>query len=48
MYKLKPKLKIDDNLGVFSTHGITGIVGGLLTGIFAGPNVTQYIYPVPA
>ncbi|MGC9105124.1 MAG: ammonium transporter [Thermoprotei archaeon] len=45
LYKLEPKLKVDDTLGVFSTHGITGIVGGLLTGIFADPNVTQYVYP---
>ncbi|BCU71045.1 ammonium transporter [Stygiolobus caldivivus] len=43
LYKFEPKLKVDDTLGVFSTHGIAGIVGGLLTGVFADPNVTQYI-----
>lgn len=45
LYKLEPKLKADDTLGVFSTHGIAGIVGGLLTGIFADPAVTQYVAP---
>jgi len=45
LYKLEPKLKIDDTLGVFSTHGIAGILGGLLTGIFADPAVTAYIDP---
>ena len=45
LYKFEPKLKVDDTLGVFSTHGIAGIVGGLLTGVFADPNVTKYIDP---
>ena len=45
LYKLEPRLRVDDTLGVFSTHGIAGIVGGLLTGVFADPNVTQYIAP---
>ncbi|MCY0859283.1 MAG: ammonium transporter [Sulfolobaceae archaeon] len=45
LYKLEPKLKVDDTLGVFSTHGIAGIVGGLLTGVFADPAVTVYIDP---
>ncbi|MCQ4344642.1 MAG: ammonium transporter, partial [Sulfolobaceae archaeon] len=45
LYKLEPKLRVDDTLGVFSTHGIAGIVGGLLTGVFADPSVTQYVAP---
>ena len=45
LYWLEPKLKVDDTLGVFSTHGIAGIVGGLLTGVFADPAVTQFITP---
>ncbi|AEB95444.1 ammonium transporter [Metallosphaera cuprina] len=45
LYKLEPKLNIDDSLGVFSTHGIAGIVGGILTGVFADPNVTKYVDP---
>jgi len=43
---LSPRLKVDDTLGVFPAHGIAGIVGGLLTGIFADPSVTKYIDPV--
>ncbi|AWR97848.1 ammonium transporter [Acidianus sulfidivorans JP7] len=45
LYMIEPKLKVDDTLGVFSTHGIAGIVGGLLTGVFADPNVTKYVDP---
>lgn len=45
LYKLEPKLGVDDSLGVFSTHGIAGIIGGLLTGVLADPNVTQYVSP---
>ncbi|BBL46891.1 MULTISPECIES: ammonium transporter [Metallosphaera] len=45
LYKLEPRLKVDDSLGVFSTHGIAGIVGGILTGVFADPNVTKYVDP---
>jgi Amt family ammonium transporter len=45
LYWFEPKLKVDDTLGVFSTHGIAGIVGGLLTGVFANPAVTQYVFP---
>jgi ammonium transporter len=43
--KLEPKLHVDDTLGVFSSHGIAGIVGGLLTGLFADPNVAQFVDP---
>jgi Amt family ammonium transporter len=32
---LKRKLKIDDSLDVFPVHGIGGITGSLLTGVFA-------------
>jgi Amt family ammonium transporter len=45
LYRLEPKLRVDDALGVFSTHGIAGIVGGLLTGVLANPAVTQYVTP---
>jgi Amt family ammonium transporter len=45
LYKIEPKFKIDDTLGVFSSHAIAGIVGGLLTGVLADPVVTQYIDP---
>ncbi|MDH1263963.1 MULTISPECIES: ammonium transporter [unclassified Pseudomonas] len=34
---LKRKLGYDDSLDVFGVHGVGGIVGALLTGIFAAP-----------
>jgi len=34
---------VDDTLGVIYTHGIAGLTGGLLTGIFADPHVIEYI-----
>jgi Amt family ammonium transporter len=41
--KLSFMQKVDDTLGVFSTHGVAGLVGGLLTGILANPAMLQYI-----
>ena len=35
--------KVDDTLGVFSTHGVAGLMGGLLTGVLANPAMLQYI-----
>jgi ammonium transporter, Amt family len=35
---LKKKLGYDDALDVFGVHGIGGIVGALLTGVFVNPN----------
>jgi Amt family ammonium transporter len=35
---LKAKLGYDDALDVFGVHGIGGILGALLTGIFVNPN----------
>jgi len=35
--------KVDDTLAVFSTHGVAGLMGGLLTGIFANPAMIEYI-----
>ncbi len=32
---LKPKLGFDDSLDVFAVHGLGGIVGAILTGVFA-------------
>nr|WP_080904613.1 ammonium transporter [Parabacteroides sp. Marseille-P3160] len=32
---IKPKLKYDDSLDAFGVHGIGGIVGSILTGVFA-------------
>ena len=41
--KTKLMLRVDDTLGVFSTHGVAAVVGGLLTGILASPNMLEYI-----
>lgn len=37
--KLKPALGLDDALDVFYLHGVGGIVGGLLTTVFALPSL---------
>jgi len=44
-YKLLPRMKVDDALGVFPAHGVAGLTGGILTGVLADPAVTQYVYP---
>ena len=36
---LKRKLKIDDSLDVFPVHGVGGITGSLLTGVFAASSL---------
>jgi Amt family ammonium transporter len=35
--------KVDDALGVFHTHGVAGLAGGLLVGVFADPHVVEYL-----
>ncbi len=35
--------KVDDTLGVFHTHGVAAVVGGLMTGILADPKLIEYI-----
>lgn len=37
---LKPKLGYDDALDAFGCHGIGGMVGGVLTGIFCVPDLS--------
>ena len=44
--KIKPKLGFDDSLDVFGIHGVGGIVGALLTGVFnaqvfGGPGLAE-------
>ena len=34
---IKPKLGYDDSLDAFGVHGIGGIIGAILTGVFASP-----------
>ncbi|MCX7913239.1 MAG: ammonium transporter [Thermodesulfovibrionales bacterium] len=38
---IKPKLGYDDALDVFGIHGIAGILGAFLTGVFADPSVNE-------
>ncbi len=40
--KLKHIFKFDDALDVFSTHGVGGFVGALLTGLFADSRVVEF------
>jgi Amt family ammonium transporter len=35
--------KVDDTLGVLSTHGVAGLLGGLLVGVLANPAMLEYI-----
>jgi ammonium transporter, Amt family len=35
--------KVDDTLSVFSTHGVAGLTGGLMTGVLANPDMLMYI-----
>ncbi len=39
--KLKPAFGYDDALDVFGIHGVAGIVGAILTGVFADPAVNE-------
>jgi Amt family ammonium transporter len=43
LQKTRLMMKVDDTLGVFSTHGIAGLCGGLLVGIVANPDMLEYI-----
>ncbi|MBV9777636.1 MAG: ammonium transporter [Acetobacteraceae bacterium] len=36
-------MRVDDTLSVFSTHGMAGLMGGLLTGLLANPDMLEYI-----
>ncbi|EPS57538.1 hypothetical protein M569_17279, partial [Genlisea aurea] len=38
--------KVDDTLGVIHTHGVTGVLGGVLTGLFAEPFLCNLFLPV--
>lgn len=40
--KLSFMAKVDDAMGVVYTHGIAGLAGGLLVGIFADPSMIVY------
>jgi len=40
--RMRPFRNVDDTLGVIYTHGFAGFAGGILTGIFANPNMVIY------
>jgi len=40
--RIRPFSKVDDALGVFYTHGIAGLLGGLLVGFLADPGMVEY------
>ncbi len=42
MSRLWPFRAVDDTLGVVYTHGVAGLAGGLLVGIFADPGMAVY------
>lgn len=35
--------KVDDALGVIHTHGVAGLMGGIMTGLFADPKMIVYL-----
>ncbi|WP_028456355.1 ammonium transporter [Chitinilyticum litopenaei] len=39
VHSLKRMLNVDDSLDVFGVHGVCGIIGALLTGVFAAPSL---------
>ncbi|HUA52491.1 MAG TPA: ammonium transporter [Candidatus Sulfotelmatobacter sp.] len=43
LQKTRLFMKVDDTLSVFSTHGCAGLMGGLLTGVLANPDMLMYI-----
>ena len=40
--KVRPFSKVDDALGVVYTHGMAGLLGGVMTGFFADPHMVEY------
>ncbi len=43
LQKTKLMSKVDDTLSVFSTHGVAGLMGGLLVGVLANPDMLMYL-----
>lgn len=39
VHNLKRMLNVDDSLDVFAVHGVGGIIGAILTGVFASPDL---------
>lgn len=38
--------KVDDTLGILHTHAVSGVLGGVLTGVFAHPSLCDLFLPV--
>ena len=43
--RVRPFRNVDDTLGVIYTHGIAGLAGGLLVGVFADPHDAGLLRP---
>ncbi|MCB0475542.1 MAG: ammonium transporter, partial [Flavobacteriaceae bacterium] len=43
MVDLRSKTNIDDTLDVFPCHGVGGLVGMVLTGVFASPEINSAV-----
>ena len=43
LQKTKLIARVDDTLGVLSTHGMAGLMGGLLVGLLGCPDMLEYI-----
>ena len=43
LQKTQFMMKVDDTLSVLSTHGVAGLTGGLMVGLFANPDMLMYI-----
>jgi Amt family ammonium transporter len=35
--------RVDDTFGVLHTHGVSGLMGGLMVGVFADPGMIEYL-----
>jgi Amt family ammonium transporter len=35
--------RVDDTFGVLHTHGVSGLMGGLMVGVFADPGMVEYL-----
>ncbi len=40
--RLRPFSKVDDALGVVHTHGVAGLLGGIMVGLLANPDIIIY------
>ena len=46
VHGLKRMLNVDDSLDVFGVHGVGGILGAILTGVFASPDLLRTSYSI--